>query len=677
MLSNARSINQANAIDLPHQQCPTAQGALPIYFAAEFAVTPPMPERPIWYTMLRRLETGPMNRSPRLYLILCSFTVAFVALSLKAQAPAQDSAQPPQAPAQPSATLSIAAREVLLDVVVTDHNGNPVTGLTPADFTVVEEGDPQRLTNLEEHHPMSAEDLARLKSIPPLPPNTFTNFAPVANTNASTVILLDSLDSPVQAQMELRQQLIDYLKHMQPGTPIAIFQIDTEMRLIQGFTADPAVLLDAAKGKRDMPSLQKPIRGTREEYNRARLDILRSGFQLMGRYLGGFPGRKNLIWLTGSIPGSYRNDPLGTSFGKSFKDDFSVQEDSPGDLMDALTLSRVSVYPIDIRGLQTLPQFNAGNAHGPSPGANMRFEGAQAFQHMDLDTMAEQTGGKAYYNTNGFKEIIGAIVSNGSDYYTLAYATTNTKWEGQFRRIKVTVNRPGLQVQYRHGYYAVDRAKQEQRLLASMAKRKASAANNPFGDDQPADADAPPADAAPNDAGALIKHPKGGFEATMQLGAIPPTEVIFTANLAVDDKVEKLDKNAPLPADNYLEANYKGKPFRTYTVKIHADARAFRMNREADGRRHGTVEFVTLVFDQQGNRVNSMLSTAVINLSEDRYQQLLAHGLSAQEQIAVPVKGNYFLRVGVHDVPSDHIGALEIPVDEVHAGVAELNLPKP
>ena len=227
-----------------------------------------------------------------------------------------------------------------------------------------------------------------------------------------------------------------------------------------------------------------------------------------------------------------------------------------------------------------------------------------------------------------------------------------------------------------------DRAKLEQRLLAAMQKRKARADNNPFGDDQPADADAAPASApiagsTPNDTGALIKHPKGGFEATMQLGAIPPTEVIFTANLAVDDKVEKLDKNAPLPTDNYLEANYKGKPFRTYTVKIHADARGFRMNREANGRRHGTVEFVTLVFDQQGNRVNSQLSTAVLNLSEDRYQQLLVHGLPVQEQIAVPVKGNYFLRVGVHDVPSDHIGALEIPVDEIHPRAAGLNLPAP
>jgi len=617
-----------------------------------------------------------MNRNLRVCVFSCSLAVALFALPLKAQAPVQDSSQPSQAPAQPTATLSIAAREVLLDVVVTDRNGSPVTGLTPADITVTEEGEPQRLTHLEEHHPMSADDMARLKSMPQLPPNTFTNFSPVANTNSSTVILLDSLDTPIQAQMELRQQLIDYLKHMPPGTPIAIFQIDTEMSLIQSFTADPTVLLDAAKGKRDMPSLRKPVYGNREEYNRARIEILRSGFQLMGRYLGGFPGRKNLIWLTGSIPNSYRSDPLGTSFGKSFHDDFTVLEDNPGDLMDALTLSRVAVYPIDTRGLQTPPQFDASNARGPSPGANLRFEGRQAFQHMDLDTMAEQTGGKAYYNTNGFKQIIGDIVSNGSNYYTLAYATTNTKWEGQFRHIKVTVNRQGLQVQYRHGYYAVDRAKQEQRLLAAMARRKANATGNPFGDDQSEDADAAPPSSAPSaasepsDPGALIKHPKGGFEATMQLGAIPPTEVIFTASLAVADRIEKLDKNAPLPADNYLEGTYKGKPFRTYTVKIHADARSFRMNREADGRRHGTVEFVTLVFDQFGNRVNSMLSTAMLDMTEEHYQQLLLRGLPAQEQIAVPVKGNYFLRVGVHDVPSDHIGALEIPVEEIHLGTA-------
>jgi hypothetical protein len=163
----------------------------------------------------------------------------------------------------------------------------------------------------------------------------------------------------------------------------------------------------------------------------------------------------------------------------------------------------------------------------------------------------------------------------------------------------------------------------------------------------------------------------------MQLGAIPPTEVVFTASLSVDDKVVKLKDKTPLLEDNHLEAEYKGKSFRIYTVQIQADAGAFRLTRATNGMRHGSVEFVTLVYDQTGDRVNSLLSTAVLNLNEAHYRKLLQDGLTARQEIAVPVKGNYFLRVGVHDVASDHIGTLEIPVDEVRAGVSGRGLLKP
>ena len=599
------------------------------------------------------------------------FSVALCSLCLSAQASAQQAAPPPDA-SQPSATLAISAHEVLLDIVVIDKKGQPVTGLTSTDFTVKEEGDPQQIAHLEDHHPMSAEDVAKLNAVPPLPPNTFTNYTPVQNTNASTVILLDALDMSIQSQMEARAQLIGFLEHMQPGTSVAIFQIDTDMRLIQGFSSDPRVLLEAAKNKRDMPSMLRPTRGPGTVLRISRIDTLRNGFQMMGRYLAAFPGRKNLVWLTGAIPSSYVSDPLGSSFVKSFRDDFTVFEDYPGDLMDALTLSRIAVYPIDARGLQTPPQFEAANNGPISPGANMAFERAQAFQHIDLDTFAEATGGKAYYNTNGLKQALEKIIDNGSNYYTLAYATTNQTWNGQFRHIKVTVNRPGAQVQCRQGYYAVDRAQQEQRLLAAIQKHKARA-GNPFGEESPATQDSaaqPGAPSAPQGAGVLVKHAKGSFEASMQLGVAPPTEVILTASLAESTDVVKLDKKAPLPKDNFLELPYRGKPCRTYTVFIKADVRALRLAKTPTGMRHGNIEFVTLVYDQLGNRVNSLLTTAEVNVTEEHYRQMLSGGLAAQQEIAVPVKGNYFLRVGVHDVASDHIGALEIAVDQVHLGVS-------
>jgi VWFA-related protein len=606
----------------------------------------------------------------------CCVGIALCSLLLALEALAQDSAQTLAGGNQQPTTLSVTTREVLLDVVVTDKSGQPVRGLTSADFVLTEEGDLQHLRHLEEHFPMSAEDLAKLKAAPQLPPNTFSNFTPVASTNASTVILLDALNTNVQAQMELREQLIDCMKHLEPGTPVAIFQVDTEMRLIQSFTIDPHVLLDAAKSKRDMPTLQKPVTGTREQNRQTRLEILGSGFQMMGRYLAGFPGRKNLIWLTGSVPQTYISDPLGdNSFGKPFSDDFDVLEDQPGAAMDALTLSRVAVYPIDARGLQTPPQFQASNNGGGPRGAatGLGFEGRQAVQHMTLDAIAEATGGKAYYNTNGLKQAIASIVNTGSSYYALAYSTTNKKWNGQFRHIKLAVDRPGVRVQYRQGYYAVDHAKQEETLLAAIQKRKNHGESGPFGEDAATSNNsqaAPGALQAQGTAGVLIKQPVGGFEATMQLGAIPPTEVILTASLSMADKVVKVDKKAPLPADNYMEGDYRGKPFRNYIVLIKADAHDLRMTRTANGVHHGTVEFVTVVYDQTGNRVNSLISSAILNVSDVHYLTILQNGLVARQEIAVPVKGNYFLRVGVHDVASDHVGAVEIPVDEVHAGVA-------
>jgi len=628
---------------------------------------------------------------------VCGFAVVLgLSGSLTVAAQPAPPAQAPVAAPPAIPVLKATTREVLVDVVVTDSNGHPVTGLTAADFAVTEDGEAQRLTHLEEHHPMATSEF---KPGPALPANTFTNFQPVANTNASTVILLDALDTPIQAQMELREQLIGYMKHVPAGTPIAIFQVDTEMRLIQGFSADPEVLLAAAKSKRDEPSLRKPWQGDRQQYLRFRRDILRAGFRLMGRYLAGFPGRKNLIWFTAEVPENYRTQPLESSFGKSFRDDFDVLGDNPEDLTDALTLSRVAVYPIDARGLETPAQYDVSMSGRPGRGANRHFEASRAFEHMDLDGIAEQTGGKAYYNTNGLKDVIAEIVNNGSNYYTLAYSTTNQKWEGQFRHIKVKVGRLGVHAQYRQGYYAIDRTRQEQRLMAALQKKQAAGANNPFAADEAETEDSPGADeaavaapaagssaagsnaagsnAAGGGTGALIAHPKGGFEASMALGAIPPTEMILTAKLSIGDKVEKLEKDAALPSGNFLTADYKTKPFRTYTVQIRADARGLLLTKSADGVRHGKVQFVTLVYDPEGHKVNSLMSSASVDVTPASYRQLLAGGMVVRQEIAVPVKGNFFLRIGVHDLGSDRIGALEIPVDAVHAGGASASLMLP
>jgi VWFA-related protein len=639
-------------------------------------------------------------RSLFLFAILGCFacTIVLVARSQTAQNPQATPAQtpPPQSPQAPPAavgigpdqsptptpqeppTFRVTAREVLLDVLVIDKSGQPVTGLKASDFGVMEEGEAQVIRRVSEHHAMDAADLSKLTSLPDLPPNTFSNYTPVRNSNASIVLLLDAMDSPIEAQMVMREQLIKFLKNMQPGPPVAIFQLDTEMRLIQGFTTDPRALLAAAESKRDMPSLAQPTAAPRNYsgdslYRRTLMANLRDGMRMMGSYLSGYPGRKNLIWFTGRIPMTR----LGFGFGNPFGDGMTVSdsEDESKELTDVLSVSRIAVYPVDTFGLVAEPGFSA--ARGGRPAMRGGIPGFT--NHANMDEIAEQTGGKAYYNTNDFTRVIGDVARTSSNYYTVAYATTNAKWNGEFRKIKITVDRSDVQLLHKEGYYAYSLDKREQSGIAAIEKREAAEAeqqeNGGTENGQPPAGSQDNGASANNDAlGATVHHSsKGGFEGAMGLGAIPPTEIVFGARLQPDTNTEKLNKNAAMPPDNFLKPEWQHKPFRNYTILYDADLHRARFTRTPDGMRHGSFEFVAIVYTADGEAVNSIIETAELNVTADRYRELLVSGLQMKEEIAIPVKGNFFLRLGVHDKEGDQVGALEIPVDQIRLDVATGN----
>jgi VWFA-related protein len=563
----------------------------------------------------------------------------------------------------------------MLDVLVIDKSGQPVTGLKPSDFSVTEEGEAQVIRRVNEHHAMDAADLSKLTSLPDLPPNTFSNYTPVRNSNASIVLLLDAMDSPVEAQMMMREQLIKFLKNMQPGPPVAIFQLDTEMRLIQGFTTDPRALLAAAESKRDMPSLARPTAAPRNYsgdalYRRTLMGNLRDGMRMMGSYLAGYPGRKNLIWFTGRIPMTR----LGTGFGNPFGDGMTVTDtaDETKELTDVLSVSRIAVYPVDTFGLVAEPGMSAERRGMPA----MRAGGIPGFNnHANMDEIAEQTGGKAYYNTNDFTRVIGDVARTSSNYYTVAYATTNTKWDGEFRKIRITVDRPDVQLLHKQGYYAYSLDERERSGIAALEKREAAEAEQQQVGE--AETSQPPADTQDNGAsannpalGATVHHSSiGGFDAAMGLGAIPPTEIVFGARLQADSSTEKLNKNVAMPPDNFLKPEWQHKPFRNFAIFYDADMHKVRFTRTPDGRRHGAIEFVAIVYTADGEAVNSIIETASLDVTADRYRELLVSGLQMKDEIAIPVKGNFFLRLGVHDKEGGQVGALEIPVDQIRLDV--------
>ena len=89
--------------------------------------------------------------------------------------------------------------------------------------------------------------------------------------------------------------------------------------------------------------------------------------------------------------------------------------------------------------------------------------------HATMNSVADQTGGKAFYNTNNLDKAIRESMEDGSTYYTLGYYPENKNWDGRFRKIAVKVNRPGVKLHYRQGFFAVepkDYAKQDPKILA-------------------------------------------------------------------------------------------------------------------------------------------------------------------------------------------------------------------
>ena len=568
-------------------------------------------------------------------------------------------------------TIHQEARLVVLDVVVTDGKGHPVQGLKAEDFRLLEDGQEQRLSSFTEHGPpdagVAAQQMAELAKH--LPPNTFTNYSPLRNSSAMTVILMDALDTPVTAQMYLRDQMIQYMKTVPAGTPMAIFELDTQLHVVQGLTSDPAVLQAAVNGKRDRPVLSPLLGGPmapQEVRMQMRQDILMQGFQMLARYLSGFPGRKNLIWFTGRLPIDVYGDGPMAPFPDmtSFVDDMTKTT-------DVLTLNRIAVYPIDARGLQTDRRFSAANGGnggfggggfggGGFGGGGGGMGGAdgdfyrRTMQQGYLDDIAATTGGRAFYNTNGLKESIAAVVDEGSHYYTMSYTPMNNRWDGSYRKLKVLLAEKGLHLEYRQGYYAqLDEQKRQQHevaLLRRMSMKGTAGRSGPGG-------------VATESEG---KTRSAAMDAAMAMGAVAPMQVVFEAKVVPTMKVVKDGGKQAAEAGNYLSEALRKKGYRDYTIHFGLRAEDLQLMPAPDlSYYQGHMELVAVLYDDQGQRVNSKMADVPLLLDKGTYEQMERSGVGAALTIQVPVKGSYFLRMGVRDVETDRVGALEIPVDRV------------
>lgn len=569
-------------------------------------------------------------------------------------------------PAQSGVTLHTGARLVVLDVVVTDSHQKPVHHLTASDFTVLEKNVPQQIRNFEEHTAISAAEAAKAAPMPTLPPGIFTNFAPVPPGSAVNILLLDALNTPMRDQAYVRDQLKQYLNHAQPGVRIAIFGLTTRLDLLQGFTSDPALLkafvnkklpkasplLDDQVGGGGQP---EPFSDTLSSFgdpnmatmisNMQQFEAEQQSFKIqmrtrytldamnqLGRYLSGIPGRKNLIWFSGSFP-------LNVMPDGDLADPFAVMANSEEEFRETanlLTLSQVAVYPVDARGLMVSPVFsaaNSGSKYARNPAAlskdQMKFLQQTADEHFTMDQMAQATGGRAFYNTNGLSQAVAKAIEAGSNYYTITYSPTNTKWDGSFRKILIRLKQQGYTLAYRRGYYAVAPGDDPQ-------KEADLAANAPFSTDP--------------------------MRPAMIHGAPDPSEIIFKARvLPLTGQAD-----SQLAPGNVLNPHIQTKgPYLRYAIDLAADPRVLLT--PSGGSYRGAIQFTTYVYDQDGNIINLIDNRTRANLTLAAYAQSLHYGLHWRQQISVPAKGAYFLRIGIHDLTGNRVGAVEVPVASVRS----------
>jgi VWFA-related protein len=551
-------------------------------------------------------------------------------------------------------TLKQEVRNVVVDVVAIDKNGEPVKTLDKSRFRVMENGVAQSVSFFEEH--TEAGETASAAPLPPkgnhLAPNEFTNVENAPAGGPLLVLLLDAMNTRRTDQAYVRAQVLDYLKHIPAGSHMAIFTLADKLQLVQGFTADPAVL-KAALSNRAYPTSSTitpqglssgSIAGTRSSLShfanetesfsqelRTRYTI--DALNALSVYLAGILGRKSLIWFAGSIPWTINPDfSLVTSV--TGRVDYS---DEIKKLADAMQIGRISIYPVDARGLVTPPGYAADQSPGlnassvvSNRGGTGRESGANfarselnsqmnlAGSHMSMSNLAAATGGRAFYNTNGLSGAVTRVQSIGENYYTFAYSPTDKRYDGGFRELKITVDDPRIRLEYRRGYFAEDPMKATGRTLL--------VSSNPL-------------------------------RGVMQRGAPGATQIPFRVRVEVAAK----QPDPARPADRIGDkaSSLKGAVVR-YDFHWTVDLNSVKFTPTGNGEEHGEVDATLTAYDVDGNQLNDIYSELPLDLPAANYDRFLKSGLPMKQTLDLPA-GMVFLRAGVLDPSDGHTGATEFP----------------
>ncbi len=547
----------------------------------------------------------------------------------------------------PSATFRTTTRLVVVDVVVTDKQGKPVTGLKAEDFAVQENGKAEKVAVFVP----PAQNLSPAPTA--LPPGIYSNRAQYRSPGGPiTVLLLDALNTQFKDQAYARTQMLKFVREKyKPGQHVAVMTLTDSLHLLQDFTTDPQMLYNALdrflplqqrlasssqpttgpigsgsptpnsavtavdasaapahpvgitegpRGGAGAAAISAVIAGALQDFIDAqagynlerRTEITFQALEALARAVGGLPGRKNVIWVTGDLPFTLIPENRTVTSAELEENlpsqNRRVWEHTAGnyaatargsyaeqirDTAARLSAAQIAIYPVDARGLSI--DLNQDSQE-------------------QMREMARDTGGRAYVNQNEIGYGVERALEDTFATYTLGYYPENKKWDGKYRTIKVKLNRPGTELQYRNGYFAID-----------PGQVKGYSANNEV-------------------AAALS-------------GPVPATQVAFSARV--------------VPS-----ADAKGKVGVDFLV----DASTISTEDAGDSKKINVLFYVT-TFSGNGKMVGSQSEKVDRTFDAKTYQQLMQHGILLHVDVTPPA-GASQLRLAVQDGRTGLVGSLNAPL---------------
>ena len=415
----------------------------------------------------------------------------FAATGLALQSGAPSFAQQTGAAVQGESRIQVTTELVLVNVVARDKKGNLVSDLKKEDFTLFEDGKKQEIStfdfeNMDEMVPAQTS-AAPISGVAEQAPGTLLRSPkrsqPSLDARDRRLILLffdfsamdpEQIDRSVDAAKKFVQTT------MQPADLIAMVSLATNMRVDLDFTDDKSKLAAAlnaytsGQGQGFDTGSTGSAEGTAEtsgaftaddtDFNTFNADRKLLALQSLMQALGKLPQKKSLIYFSNGI-------------SQSGVDNQSALRAATA----AAVKANVSIYSLDIRGLQAFPpggEAQAASLHGQSAysgTAVLNDLSGNAASQDTLATLSADTGGKAFFDSNDFGKVFTQVQKDSSMYYVLGFTSNNPLKDGRFRRLKVQVNRPDLKLDFRSGYYAgrdfehLNRADREQQMEDELA----------------------------------------------------------------------------------------------------------------------------------------------------------------------------------------------------------------